>query len=76
MKTDLYTKIILTIIAVALTINLLKDFNIIPTAQASEFKSAETTGSVKQTNEVTDVNIVQINGYSVWNRSLPVSIEK
>ncbi len=36
MKLDLYTKSILTIIAVCLTINVLKDFDIIPKAYANE----------------------------------------
>lgn len=36
MKLDLYTKSILTIIAVCLTINVLKDFDIIPKAYAND----------------------------------------
>jgi hypothetical protein len=36
MKLDLYTKSILTIIAVCLTINVLKDFDIMPKAYANE----------------------------------------
>ena len=36
MKTDLYTKIVLTVIAVALTLNLIKDINFVSKAQAGE----------------------------------------
>jgi hypothetical protein len=36
MKLDLYTKSILTVIAICLTINVLKDFDIIPKAYAKE----------------------------------------
>jgi len=38
MKFDLYTKSILTVIAICLTINVLKDFNLIPKAYAGENK--------------------------------------
>ncbi len=36
MKSDLYTKSILTVIAICLTINVLKDFNIFPKAYAND----------------------------------------
>ena len=36
MKFDLYTKSILTVIAICLTINVLKDFDIMPKAYANE----------------------------------------
>ena len=36
MKSDLYTKSILTVIAICLTINVLKDFDIMPKAYANE----------------------------------------
>ena len=39
MKLDLYTKSILTVIAICLTINVLKDFDIMPKAYAGETKS-------------------------------------
>lgn len=38
MKVDLYTKSILTVIAICLTINVLKDFDFIPKAYAGEKK--------------------------------------
>ena len=41
MKSDSYTKVMLTIIAICLTINMVKDWEIIPAANASN--SFETT---------------------------------
>jgi len=42
MKTDLYTKIVLSIIAICLAINILKDFDFIPKASAKDLsKDAE-----------------------------------
>jgi len=38
MKLDLYSKSILTVIAICLTINVLKDFDIVPKAYAGETK--------------------------------------
>ena len=38
MKLDLYTKTVLTVIAVCLTINVLKDFDIMPKAYANELQ--------------------------------------
>ena len=38
MKLDLYTKSVLTVIAICLTINVLKDFDIMPKAYAGETK--------------------------------------
>ena len=38
MKLDLYSKIVLTVIAICLTINVLKDFDIMPKAYGSETK--------------------------------------
>ena len=38
MKLDLYTKSVLTVIAICLTINVFKDFDIMPTAYAGEIK--------------------------------------
>ena len=38
MKLDLYSKCVLTVIAICLTINVLKDFEIMPKAYAGEIK--------------------------------------
>ncbi len=63
MKTDKYTKIILTIIAICLTINVMKDFEIFPSAYASEKIE-------KPVNEVMDVRLVDINTYDELNVNL------
>lgn len=77
MKTDLYTKVVLTVIAVVLTINLLRDINIITPAQAANVSSVQ---EVQKTNykEVLDVNIVKIDGSSVSSSGgvLDVNLEK
>ncbi len=64
MKTDTYTKTILTIIAICLTINVVKDFNFIPTAYANE-KELQ-----KPITDVMDVRIVDINTYDELNVNL------
>ena len=64
MKTDIYTKTILTIIAICLSINLVKDFNIIPSAYAntSEKDSHIPNGHIiVPENQVMDVRLVNIN---------------
>ena len=69
MKTDLYTKTILTIIAICLTLNVILDYEVFPSAYASD-----TNNSPKydlddyrlvpiSTMETIDVRIVDINTY-------------
>ncbi len=75
MKTDRYTKTILTIIAVCLTINLVKEFNIVPSVYASENKNtteASTEYRLVPLNEnsTMDVRIVDINTYDELNVNL------
>lgn len=73
MKTDKYTKTILTIIAICLTINVIKDFEIIPSAYANEpEKISEIPGGYKVVpmNEVMDVRLVDINTYDELNVNL------
>ena len=82
MKTDLYTKIILTVIALVLTINLVKDFSLVPTVQAAAAPIPDPAPAKK---EIVDVNIVQMNGIDMFPRTilfndktwslLPVSLE-
>lgn len=60
-----YTNIVLTIIAICLTINILKDFNLINVANASS-----------TLNNVIDVNIKSVNGWNLLNRNIPVEIKK
>ena len=61
MKTDLYTKTVLTVIAVVLSINLLSDFDIITKAYAND-----------STQSVVDVRIREID--PVILGTLPVDI--
>jgi len=72
MKTDLYTKTVLTIIAVCLTLNLVKDSDFISSAYASEAnKLPETSTEYKLVPinefETLDVRIVDINTYDELN---------
>lgn len=77
MKTDLYTKVVLTVIAVVLTINLLRDVNIITPAQAINPPSVHDVNA-PNLREVIDVNIVQIDGRNVSSSSgmLDINLQK
>ena len=84
MKTDLYTKTILTVIAVCLTVNLLKEFEVIPTAKANT--TAPNPIPAPTQSNVVDVNITHIGGtklvkntyksYFEFEDGLPVQIQK
>lgn len=68
MKTDLYTKTILTIIAVCLTINVVKDADIIPSAYAAEPENPAVDNPLNtNVTETIDVRIVDINTYDELN---------
>ncbi len=72
MKTDTYTKVILTVIAFVLTVNMIKDFDIIPQAYANSNTSfPETSTEYKLVPvgnlETLDVRIVDINTYNELN---------
>ena len=72
MKTDLYTKSILTIIALCLTINVVSEFEIIPAAYASDSSitpNSSTEYKVVPVSEfeTLDVRIVDINTYDELN---------
>lgn len=75
MKTDTYTKVLLTIIAICLTMHVAKEFEIIPSAYASE-KETTSESSTKYrlvpVNEfdTIDVRIVDINTYDELNVNL------
>ncbi len=83
MKTDLYTKVILTIIAVCLSINVLQSWELIPTATADGMETntivvpLNPDGSidvnVKTIMENMDVNIEEINGNSFYGSAIPVT---
>lgn len=63
MKTDLYTKVILTLIAIRYVVSLFQELGIILNSKVKESKVAN-TAPPPQTNPV-DVNITQINGYAL-----------
>ncbi len=72
MKTDLYTKTILTIIAVCLAINVIAELEVIPTAYATEpinSSLVSTEYKLVPVNEfeTIDVRIVDINTYDELN---------
>lgn len=74
MRTDKYTKIVLTVIAVCLTINVVKEFNFLPAAYANE---ATNDASVPEgfklvpiNSSVMDVRIVDVNTYKELNVNL------
>ncbi len=75
MKTDKYTKIVLTVIAICLTINVVKEFNFVPTAYANE--SMNTLAIPEgfkmvpiNTTQVMDVRLVDINTSDELNVNL------
>ncbi len=61
MKTDLYTKILLPVIAVCFVLHILKQYEFIPSAQAAP---AVATAPLAPQNNVVDVRIVDGVGYS------------
>ena len=67
MKTDIYTKIVLTVIALFLALNYFKETNFITSAQAN---TTELPTLVKAKRDTIDVNIVQLNGQDIFIRSL------
>ena len=75
MKTDLYTKIVLTVIALLLTINLLKDFEFITSAKANTNIPVATSVTPQKTESVIDVNIVRIDGRSINSDGIDVNIK-
>lgn len=78
MKIDLYTRMILTLIAIGLWAILLKPMFISESVIAStgvvDVNIKQIDG--KKVNKVLDVNIEKINGRTYYGSSVPVSIEK
>jgi len=66
MKTDLYTKTVLTIIAICLTINVVQQLDIIPSVYATE-ENNHATLDLAPFTETIDVRIVDINTYDELN---------
>lgn len=90
MKTDFYTKAMLTVIAICLSVIVLKQVDIIPNAHANPTTNLKTNtnyglvplnsnGSIdvniKSTSETVKVNIEEVGGFWVGGRTLPVEIE-
>jgi hypothetical protein len=69
MKTDYYTKTILTIIAICLTLNVAQDFEIIPSVHATNDPSL-TPSTLASISETIDVRIVDINTSDELNINL------
>ncbi len=69
MKTDLYTRTVLTVIAVCLTFNVLQQLDLVPSAYASE-KEAPLKLDLPAFTETIDVRIVDINTYDELNVNL------
>ena len=63
MKVDLYTKLILTVIALCLTVIVFRDTTIIPEARAAS-------------DDVKKVQIVGVSLFGYGTQALPVKIEK
>lgn len=73
MKTDTYTKIVLTVIAICLTINVVKDFNVFPAAYANgtgEIPHITAGHKIVPENQVMDVRLVNINTSDKLNVNL------
>ncbi|MGB3342612.1 MAG: hypothetical protein WBA61_01745 [Aequorivita sp.] len=75
MKTDRYTKTILTIIAICLSINVVKDIDFIPSTYATETTKASVIPDgfklvPVEDAAVMDVRIVDINTYKELNVNL------
>ncbi|MEM7085760.1 MAG: hypothetical protein AAF489_06230 [Bacteroidota bacterium] len=69
MKTDLYTKTILTIIAVCLSINVIQQLDVIPSVYATDETNPKGL-DVPALTETIDVRIVDINTYDELNVNL------
>ena len=70
MKTNLYLQFILTVIALNLTVLTLKQLDMFPTAHA-----AGPIGIPPSITAATDVNIVSINGQSIFGGMVPITIK-
>ena len=91
MKTDFYTKAVLTVIAVCLTIIVIKQVDIIPIAYAGAPKTNSNTNmnyglvplnedgsidvNVVSSSETVKVNIEEVGGFWVGGSKLPVKVK-
>jgi|GEM_PF-2341321 len=75
-KTDLYTKAILTVIAVFLGILVFQNMNIVTPAHATATPVIVHAPEPTQSrNQIMDVNIVQIGGRSITGSSATIPVE-
>jgi hypothetical protein len=78
MKTDLYTKTVLTVIAVVLSINLLSDFDIMPKAYANDSTQSVVDVRIREIDPIMlgtlPVNIKLIGGLSFKEGGLPIDV--
>jgi hypothetical protein len=80
MKTDLYTKIVLTVIAVALSANLIKGFITPAKADNRKFVSVPVNAdgsinvNIKKSSETMDVKIVDFDRYAFFHVS-PIEVK-
>jgi len=78
MKTDLYTKSILTIIAIALVCLVLQNTNVITPAHASTTPPPHSHRVNEPTSSTIDVNIVSVDGRSFYSdtyNAIPVYVK-
>lgn len=77
MKTDVYTKIVLTVIAVCLVVIVFRNIDFVPTAQAVQTVPAVLPSDVVEVRLVgVDYGVeVPVKIKSISDRSLPVKIE-
>lgn len=67
-KTDLYTKVVLTVIAVFLGIIAVRDVDFVTKAQAN-------TNEPLKSLDVIDVNIKSIGGNTLWSSDFPLKVK-
>jgi len=71
MKTDVYTKIVLTVIAIALVANFFKGTDIVTSAQAQTVQQpVNAAPAINQQPQAIDVNIVSIDGSPLYSRRI------
>lgn len=89
MKTDLYTKTVLTVIAICLTIIVIKQIDFIPKAYAKTTnfdsniryglvplnKNGSIDVNIKSSSEIINVNIEEVGGWNTWGK-IPVVIKE
>lgn len=79
MKTDSYTKVILTVIAVALVALVLQNMNIVSTVQANNSSAPKLSPQTIIDTPTMNVNIVSVNGKELkvdHNGNLKVSVSE